>query len=75
MDGEVADVVGLGGSSGIGFEEGIDDVLAGLEGAGCVKREVAAVVEARSFCDEYWLLEEEEVYMSTLEDHTINFCT
>ena len=44
MEGEVADAVGLGGALGVGLEEGIDDVLGGLEGAGGVEGEVASVV-------------------------------
>jgi len=44
VEGEVADVVGLGGSVGVGFKEGFDYVAVCLEGAGCVEGEVSAVV-------------------------------
>lgn len=56
MEGEVADIVGLGCSPGVGFKEGIDDFLCGLEGTGGVKGEVAPIIESGCFFNEYRLL-------------------
>ncbi len=56
VDGEVADVVGLGCSSWVGFEEGVDYLLRGLEGAGRVEGQVSTVVEAGCLLDEDRLL-------------------
>jgi hypothetical protein len=56
MDGEVSYIVGLGGSAGVGFEEGIDDFLAGLEGAGGVKGKISTIVKTRGILDKDGLL-------------------
>ena len=54
MQWEIAHGVGRGCSVGECFEEGIDDIRGGLEGAGGVEREVAAIVGEGCFFWELW---------------------